>query len=163
MRTTFIALGILGALATSFGRSARPKALPPAPAPIAASTGAALLTPSERFDGVSSSNEYAYSPLLGWRRIVAPAIPDWAPPPSGPFSDLGPLGGTPVLELGATSPSRSSDDDPADPHPVPDGPSVTHSSFDDEDLVDHHPVSDEPTVTHSSFDDEDLVDRHPVP
>jgi hypothetical protein len=119
VQTTRIVLAMLGALATSVALRARPKELPSAPAPIAAPAGTALLAPDQRLDDAPPAYEYAYHPTLGWRRIVAPPIWDWAPLPTEPFSDLGPLRGTPVLELGSASRASSSDDDLVDHHPVP--------------------------------------------
>src|SRR5882672_2152851 len=118
MQTIRIVLGMLGALATTLALRSPPNELPLAPAPIVVPTGAALLASDRRLDSAPLPYEYAYNPTLGWRTIVAPSVPE--PLPTGAFSDLGPFGGTPALELGSVSTARTSDDDPDDPHPVPD-------------------------------------------
>jgi hypothetical protein len=111
MQTTRIALAVLGALVTPFALSALPKKLPSAPAPLTAPAGTALLAPGHRLDITSLAKEYAYSPALGWHRIVAPPIPDWAGVPTA-LSGFGPWGGTPALELGSASSASSDDHNP---------------------------------------------------
>lgn len=48
--------------------------------------------------------QYTYYPALGWRSAVAPDAPGSAPLARSPFADLGALGGTPALGLGAARP-----------------------------------------------------------
>jgi hypothetical protein len=162
MQTTRIALAMLGALVTPFALSALPKKLPPWPLPLTTPAGTALLAPGHRLGGASLPNEYAYSPAMGWRRIVAPPVPDWSGVPTA-LAGFGPWGGTPALELGWASRASSDGEDGVEHHPVRDEGPITHSGFDDEDRVDHHPVRDKRPITHSDFDDEDRVDHHPVP
>lgn len=119
MQMTRIGLAVLGALATSVAPSTQPTELPVALAPTAVPAGPALLAPDKPLDGAPLPYEYAYHPTLGWRRIVAPSVPYWAQLPNGAFSDLGPLGGTPVLEFGSASAAKSDDEDGVERHPVP--------------------------------------------
>jgi hypothetical protein len=93
MQTMRIVLAMLGALGATLALRSPPNEPPLAPTPIVAPAGAALLAPDRRLDCAPMSHEYAYNPTLGWRTIVPPSTPE--PLPTGPFSDLGPFGGTP--------------------------------------------------------------------